>query len=250
MLLHELTSPRLATFAPDTPVVIPIAALEQHGAHMPLFTDSLLVGEVVRRVELELRDNMLLGPVMWLGNSEHHLDFPGTMTASPRAYLDLLGDMVENLLFHGFRRILLLNGHGGNIVPSQQAMFEVRQRHRQRGDLLLLSTTYWTLGSELDASFDWAQSQMGHAGEWETSMMLRIRPDLVHEHQQCETAPFGEFFPGAHRAWITKERTAIGHIGSPQVASEGKGEALFSAFSASVVRLVQKMADWDGSTWE
>lgn len=250
MLLHELTSPTLASKAPDTPVVLPIAALEQHGEHMPLFTDSLLVGEVSRRLDEALHDDMLLGPVMWLGNSEHHLDFPGTMTASPRAYLDMLGDLVENLLFHGFRRILLLNGHGGNIVPSQQAMFEVRQRHRQRDDLLLLSTTYWTLGAQLDESFDWAQSQMGHAGEWETSMMLQIRPDLVHDHQRCETTPFGEFFPGAHRAWITKERTAKGHIGSPQAASEAKGEALFSAFAASVIQLVKRMAHWDGLAWE
>ena len=80
--------------------------------------------------------------------------------------------------------------------------------------------------------------------------MLRIRPDLVHEHQNCETVPFGDFHPGAHRAWITKQRTSKGHIGSPQVASEDKGEALFAAFSAGVTELVRHMAQWDGSSWE
>ena len=84
---------------------------------------------------------------MWLGNSQHHIDFAGTMSAAPRTYLDTLSDMAENLLIHGFRRIVLLNGHGGNIVPAQQAVFEVRQKYRWRSDLLLLAATYWTLGA-------------------------------------------------------------------------------------------------------
>ena len=99
---------------------------------MPLFTDSLLLGEVIRRVTERLKDRVLFTPLMWLGNSEHHIDFPGTMTAAPRVYLDLLKDMVENFLVHGFTRIVLVNGHGGNIVPGQQAMFEVRQKYRER----------------------------------------------------------------------------------------------------------------------
>ncbi|MCA9174712.1 MAG: creatininase family protein, partial [Planctomycetales bacterium] len=250
MKYHELSSPALGQRAPHTPVVIPIAALEQHGDHMPLFTDSLLVAEVARRAEESLGDRVLFGPVMWFGNSEHHMDFPGTLSAAPRTYLNMLNDMVENLLTHGFRRIVLLNGHGGNIVPSQQAMFEVRQRHRERDDLLLLSTTYWTLGANVGDSHEWQQRQMGHAGEWETSMMLRIRPDLVGDHLACTTVPFGDFFPGSHRAWITKERTARGHIGSPQAATAEKGETLFATLSGDVIRLLEKVADWDGTAWE
>src|SRR5215471_5143003 len=144
MQLTDLKWPDIAALSRDVPVVIPIAALEQHGRHMPLFTDSLLLGEVIRRVSERLKDRILFTPLMWLGNSEHHLDFPGTMTAAPRVYLDLL-----------------------------KAMVELRQKYRQRGDLLLLSTTYWTLGTkprEKDHSF--VQDAMGHACEWETSMML------------------------------------------------------------------------------
>src|SRR6478672_11972862 len=148
MELPELAWPAVAALPKHTPVVFPIAALEQHGRHMPVFTDSLLLGEVIRRVTERLRERVLFTPLMWLGNSEHHLDFPGTMTAAPRVYLDLLKDMVENFLFHGFRRLVLVNGHGGNIVPGQQALFEVRQKYRQRRDLLLVSTTYWTLGAQ------------------------------------------------------------------------------------------------------
>ena len=130
---------------------------------------------------------VLFTPLMWLGNSEHHLDFPGTMTASPRVYLDLLRDMVENFIFHGFRRIVLVNGHGGNIVPAQQALFELRQKHRDRGELLLLSTTYWTLGGKPNAADkSFVQNRMGHACEWETSMMLRIAPHLVGDLKAVE----------------------------------------------------------------
>ena len=90
---------------------------------------------------------MVWTPLLWLGNSHHHLDFAGTLSAAPRTYLDLLGDLVDNLVAHGFRRIVLLNGHGGNIVPAQQAVFEARQRYRERSDLLLLAATYWLWGA-------------------------------------------------------------------------------------------------------
>src|ERR1700749_3746396 len=98
--------PSVAAAAGDRPVVIPIAAVEQHGRHMPVFTDSLLLGEVVRRAKEPLKERVLFAPLMWLGNSHHHMDFPGTLSASPRVYLDLLTDLAENLITHGFRRVV------------------------------------------------------------------------------------------------------------------------------------------------
>lgn len=250
MQLAEMKWPDVAALPRTTPVVIPIAALEQHGHHMPVFTDSMLLGEVMRRVSEELSDQVLFAPLMWLGNSEHHLDFPGTMTASPRVYLDLLRDIVENFVFHNFTRIVLVNGHGGNIVPSQQALFELRQKHRSRGDLLLLSTTYWTLGSQphkLDPSIK--QERMGHACELETSMMLRIAPQLVGDLKAVEAIEFGNSFEPGQRAWITKDRTAVGHIGDPRLATAEKGEILFRAFAADVVKLLGRVLAWDGTSW-
>ena len=150
MHLHEMAWPQVAALPVETPVVIPIAALEQHGQHMPLFTDSLLLSEVVRRAHEPLAERVLFAPLMWLGNSQHHLDFAGTMSAAPRTYLDLLKDVVGNFLFHGFQRIVLLNGHGGNTVPSHQALFELRQE-RRRASGLLLAATYWSLGAKPNA---------------------------------------------------------------------------------------------------
>src|SRR4051812_4495362 len=148
MELTDLSWPAVAALSKDTPVVFPIAALEQHGHHLPLFTDSLLLGEIVRRTKEKLGPRVLFTPLMWLGNSDHHLDFAGTLSAPPRAYLDLLNGLMENFLQHGFRRLVFINGHGGNDVPGKQAIFELRQRHRQRDDLLLLFSTYWGLGVE------------------------------------------------------------------------------------------------------
>jgi creatinine amidohydrolase len=249
--LLEMTWPQVAALSPDMPVVVPIAALEQHGRHMPLFTDSLLLGEVMRRIRDPLRDRVLFAPLMWLGNSHHHLDFPGTLSASPRVYLDMLIDLAENLIAHGFRRIVLLNGHGGNIVPAQQALFELRQKMRTRSDLLLLSSTYWTAGTRagsIDPSLH--QTQMGHACEYESSMMLRIRPELVGDYRAATDVPWGRAFAPASRAWITKDRTEPGHIGYPQHASAEKGEILFSAFAADVVALLERVIAWDGAEWD
>jgi creatinine amidohydrolase len=111
-----MKSPDVAALSKDTPVVVPIAALEQHGGHMPLFTDSLLCGEVVRRTAERLKDNVVFTPLIWLGNSHHHLDFAGTLSAEPRTYLDTLVGVFENLIHHGFKRLVFFNGHGATAV--------------------------------------------------------------------------------------------------------------------------------------
>ncbi|MGH9361656.1 MAG: creatininase family protein, partial [Thermoanaerobaculia bacterium] len=169
MQLAELTWRAVASLSRDTPVVFPVAALEQHGGHLPLYTDSFLLGEIVRRTAERFADRVLFAPLLWLGNSDHHLDFPGTLSAPPRAYLDVLDGLLENFIRHGFKRLVVLNGHGGNDVPGRQAVFEVRQRHRDRQDLLLLCATYWHFAEPRAAAAGLAQRHMGHACEWETS---------------------------------------------------------------------------------
>lgn len=251
MLLAELTWPDVAALDKNTPVVFPLAALEQHGRHLPVFTDSMLMGEIARRAELELRDEVLFAPLQWLGNSHHHLDFPGTMSAEPRVYLDLLGGMMENFLAHGFRRLFFLNGHGGNDVPGKQAVFELRQRHRDRADLLLLFATYWNLAPGAATSHPGLTQQvMGHACEWETSMILRLAPHLVKNHAATDEVPFGNPFEPASRGWIMNDRSVPGHVGDPRGASAEKGEALFQSFTAATVAMLRRVLAWDGSSWE
>src|SRR6266446_2469605 len=205
MRLTDLSWPKVQALSKDTPVVFPVAALEQHGGHLPLFTDSLLLGEVIRRVAEAMDDRILFAPLLWLGNSDHHLDFPGTLSAPPRTYLDLLNGLLENFIIHGFRRLVFINGHGGNDVPGKQTVFEARQRHRDRHDLLLLFATYWLLGGKPQAAdATLRQQQMGHACEWETSMILRITPHLVGDFKAADPVAFGNPFEPATRGWITK----------------------------------------------
>ena len=252
MELLEMPWPAVRALDRRTPVVIPLAALEQHGHHLPVFTDSLLCTEVLRRVKPALAGSVLFAPLMWLGNSEHHLDFPGSMSASPRVYLDLLRDMAENFLSHGFQRIVFVNGHGGNIVPAQQATFELRQKHRKTPGQLLLSTTYWTAGADpVEEIPGLHQNQMGHACEWETSMIQRIAPHLVvGDLKGVPDVPFGKAFEPAHRAWVMPDRSEPGHIGYPQYASPEKGEALFGVFSKAVTELLERVVAWDGRAWD
>ncbi|MEX2168365.1 MAG: creatininase family protein [Pirellulales bacterium] len=250
MDLLESNWPSVAALSKDTPVVFPIAALEQHGHHLPVFTDSYLLGEIIRRAKPSLADRVLFAPLMWLGNSAHHLEFSGTLTLSPRTYLDMLNDLAENFLQHGFRRIVFVNGHGGNDVPGRQAVFELRQRHRERDDLLLLLATYWSLGAKpWDTLPALEQREMGHACEWETSMMLRLSPDLVGDYRAAQPVDQDAPFAPAARGWITRERTTPGHIGSPHLATAEKGEHLFSLFSADVVAMLERVVRWDGKSW-
>jgi len=243
--------PAVGAVSKDMPIVVPIAAVEQHGPHLPVFTDSMLLGEVVRRAAEPLRDRVVWTPLLWLGNSHHHIDFAGTLSAAPRTYLDLLGDLIDNLVVHGFRRVVLVNGHGGNIVPSQQAVFEARQRYRQRDDLLLVAATYWLLGGkphQVDPTL--TQDRMLHACEWETSMILHLAPNLVGDLSQLEPVPEGVSFQPATRGWITKERSPLGYIGDPRRATALKGQTLFGVFSQDLVTFLERVIAWDGRSWD
>jgi creatinine amidohydrolase len=251
MLLADLTWPDVAALDKDIPVVFPVAALEQHGRHMPLFTDSLLMGEIARRAETQLGGRALFAPLQWLGNSHHHMDFAGTLSAEPRVYIDLLCGLLENFIAHGFKRLLILNGHGGNDVPGKQAIFEVRQRHRDRRDLLLLFATYWHLGTQPQSEQpSFKQAVMGHACEWETSMVLHLAPRLVKDHRHVAEVPFGSSFEPASRGWTMPDRSAPGHIGNPREASAEKGAALFGMFTRDAVKMIERMIAWDGASWE
>lgn len=250
MQLADMRWPEVAALSKDTPVVFPVAALEQHGHHMPVFTDSILCGEVVRRAAARVGDRALFAPLLWLGNSDHHLDFAGTLSAPPRAYLDVLGGLIDNFVAHGFKRLVFVNGHGGNDVPGKQAVFEARQRYRNRSDLLLIFATYWSLGGrpwETEPAL--VQREMGHACEWETSMVMRVAPHLVGPVESLISIPPDDPFAPAARGWITKDRTVPGHIGSPQFATAAKGEALFEAFSRDVAGLIDRVVAWDGVSW-
>ena len=147
---------------------------------------------------------------------------------------------------------MLLNGHGGNIVPAQQAVFEARQRYRQRDDLLLLAATYWLLGAkphQVDPTI--VQDRMGHACEWETSMILHLAPNLVGDLSRIEPVSLGMPFEPGH--------AGLDHAGAerspatsatPAAPPREKGQTLFRIFSHDVVTFLERVIAWDGRSWD
>jgi creatinine amidohydrolase len=252
MELLEMVWPDVDALPRTTPVVFPIAALEQHGRHMPLFTDSLLLGEVLRRVKAKsLAKYVLFAPLQWLGNSHHHLDMPGTLSASPRVYLDLLRDLAENMIVQGFTRIAFVNGHGGNTTPSQQACFELKQEYRDRRDFAFVALTYWDSANPTASIPGLTQNQMGHACEWETSMMLALRPELVKGPvAKVPEVPFGRGAAPGYRGWTMADRSEPGHIGNPAAATKEKGEALFEVFAGGVADFLERLTKYTGEGWD
>src|ERR1051325_1653538 len=161
-------------------VVAPLGSLEQHGHHLPMLTDTMIITEIARRAETALGDEAVFLPTLWLGASDHHRAMPGTVSASNNRYVGILEDLVESLIGGGFRRIFLLNGHGGNITPGRMALYNVQLRHRDKPNLYMAFSSWWAIAAEQVAAIQGLEAKnVTHACEQETSMILRIRPDLV-----------------------------------------------------------------------
>src|SRR5947209_16795782 len=166
-----MTSPELRQVSREnTVVLVPIASCEQHGGHLPTFTDTLLVTAVAEGVEQRLHQQVLLLPTLWLGASAHHLRFGATLSAEVDTHIGMLCDLLRPLLDDGYQRLLVLNGHGGNIDTMQVALRALQPQYTNRQ---LSAASYWDLASkELAALADGPRKSMGHACEFETSMML------------------------------------------------------------------------------
>lgn len=238
-------------------VVAPLGSLEQHGHHLPLLTDTLIITEVARRAEAELGAEALFLPTLWLGASDHHRAFGGTVSAANDHYVKILEDMVESLIGAGFRRIFLLNGHGGNITPGRQAIYNVQIRHHDDPDakeLFVTFTSWWAIAAEQVAAIQGLEAAaVTHACEQETSMILRIRPELVEMSEATGaniTFPSEFYWPDFSRpsrvdvARTFDQLSRTGAFGHPEIASVEKGEALFAAAAGEVVKFIREFRTW------
>jgi creatinine amidohydrolase len=236
-------------------VVVPLGSLEQHGHHLPLLTDSMIGAEVARRAEAELGDAALFLPMLWLGCSHHHNAFPGTVSLSRSVYVSVLVDMLESLIGAGFRKIFLLNAHGGNIGPANAAMYDVQLRHRQSKPELWLVFSSWfeIAAAQIAAIPALEQKQVTHACELETSAILQIRPELVKMERARGAnipAPSQFYVPddsAPSRVSVSRmfeQITETGALGHPELGSAEKGEALLAVATAEVVAFVREFAGW------
>jgi creatinine amidohydrolase len=241
MRFHEMTAPELRRVARDaTLVVAPLAACEQHSHHLATFTDTVLVTGVAEGVEKRLPDQVLLLPTQWMGASHHHLRFGGTLSASVDVHIDMIADLVTPLLEDGYQRVLVLNGHGGNVDTMQVALRRIQPRFSR---CVLSAASYWDLASkELAALAEGPRKSMGHACEFETSMMLALRPDLVRVDQiRDDPARDDVALRGLFLADDMMQKTDHGCVGYPERASAEKGRRLLDAAVGRVVEVAQTL---------
>jgi creatinine amidohydrolase len=241
MKFAEMTSPELRQVARDAALVLaPIAACEQHSRHLATFTDTVLVTGVADGVEQQLPRQVLQLPTLWLGASAHHLRFGATLSAEVDTHVQMLCDLLTPLLEDGYQRLLILNGHGGNIDTMQMALRRLQPRWRDRQ---LSAASYWDLAQkELAALAEGARKTMGHACEFETSMMLALRPDLVRRDQIKDDPPKEDAaLRGLYLAADMHQRTDHGAVGYPELATAEKGRAFLSAAVERTVEVVQEL---------
>jgi creatinine amidohydrolase len=187
---------------------------------------------------------VVVAPTVWSGLSEHHMPFGGTFTLDFATFRSLIECLCRSLLRHGFRRVLLLNGHGGNVAALRVVVDELRHL-----EVRLLTATYWLVDPLAIAEILERQSGVQHACEAETSMVMALRPELVDE-SQLEAAKClepGQVAGGAQAVFgrvAFKERTPTGAVGDPTAASPEKGERLLEASAAAVAGVLSNDALW------
>ncbi len=254
MLYAEHTSPEIGRLAPKTIALLPLASVEQHGRHLPLITDTALVTEVAKRVERALPKQVALLPTLWLGSSHHHLGFPGTVSVTSATYIQMIMEVVECLSRAGFRRIFLLNGHGGNIVPGGEVLNRLNQKWHGPKEPWVAFASYWiTAAAELASQKFMKTPRLSHACEYETSMMLALRTDWVKlKLARGENQTRGSKFycpSGTPPSRITvsesfHQLTSVGAIGSPELSTPEKGRKLFNLIAPVMIDCLKDFSKW------
>lgn len=252
MLLQNLSWPDLKQIAKKI-FIVPLGSLEQHGHHLPLFTDSYIVSEIASRVESERANQVILLPTQWLGHSPHHRHF-GCVSLDLIPYIEMICGICRSLVAIGARKIFLLNGHGGNDIPCKAAQRQLKSEFAALSDLYIVYATYWNLAA---AEFETIRSSpvggMGHACEMETSVMLSKYPHLVAMEKAHTDGP------GPQMGYLSNdmlhplpfslinefnEISKTGVIGMPEFASSEKGKQFLDAAKTSVIALIEDMQGW------
>lgn len=230
--------------------VVLVGSNEQHGPHLPIETDSRLVFEVVTRALDAVGDKVkaVLTPVLWCGYSTHHMDFPGTLTLKPHTFIDVVSQICESLTHHGFKKILIVNGHGGNTAAIQVAARNLRDSHP---DVLVATANYWDFIRDYP---EFHESTQGcHSCEFETNLMLLLRSSLVDMKAapKCPVKPKSKYFARAlfggkvvNVAENIKDLSATGCWGEPDKATREKGERLLSTLVKSMAEFFVEFDRW------
>lgn len=255
MLWQEMTGPDLRTAGEAGAVLaVPIGAVEQHGPHLPVGTDSLCAAEISREAVARLPAEVqaVLAPPLWYGYSHDHLGFAGTLSLPARVMEDVLVAIGVTAAASGFRRILFVNGHGGNDRLIYYALRRIRDAVGH--DMCLAGVTYWKLASaDLQRLRSSSPGGMGHACELETSLVLHFREDLVKmDLARREVPPPYSRYRAVDLLGsgavvspdMFRQRTSSGVTGDPTVATAEKGMAFTEAIAQELANLVTEFSTW------
>lgn len=230
----------------DAIVILPIASLEQHGQHLPVEVDSRLGEELVARTARKIAgrgEPVVVLPVLWTGLSEHHMSFGGTISLDVAEFSALMAGVVRSVVRAGFKRLVLLNAHGGN----ENALRTIVDDFTPRFGIPIVQFTYWYAAAAAVARILETQGGLTHACEAETSMMMAIRPDLVAtdrippDNSNASHEPVG----GVYRWRSIGSRSASGSLGNPAAGTAEKGERLFEAISDVLADKLCNRDLWD-----
>lgn len=256
MRLEQAHWPELSSLR-DRIFVVPLGSMEQHGHHLPLFTDSLIVGHVADRAEQLCSDQIVLLPVQWLGHSPHHRRF-GCVSLDLMPYVDMIRGICRSLVHIGARKIFLLNGHGGNDIPCKAALRELKSEFESLRDLYIVYATYWNLAAEEFSQIRESPiGGMGHACEMETSILLAREPGGVEIGKARRGGPTAETgfrimdmlkSPPFFMINEFDELSPNGVIGMPEFATAEKGEQFLNAAGEAVARFIREFRSWDFQT--
>jgi creatinine amidohydrolase len=248
----ELTWPEMRdAIARQPAVLLPFGTVEDHGPHLPINTDNVIVEAICLEAARRAPDDVLVLPLVPYGLDEHHMDFPGTISVSVPALLAYVTGVATSVARHGFTHLLIVNGHGSNASIADLA---ARQVVLETGIICGAMSPNAAIDPTLaEPAFSHmrrsAPGGVAHAGEYETAMMLHLRPDLVHMDQavreigQLEL----EYFSWDHNrpsilAWQDwwSRMSQSGVCGDPTVATAEFGKALFETTVENMIRFVRE----------
>lgn len=250
MIWERMTSAEIGAVDRATPVLISLAAVEQHGPHLAVATDSVIGAHLLARLEAARPDGVLVLPQVKVGCSEHHMDFPGTLTLTHATFMAVVTDMVGSVVRQGFRSVVLLNSHGGNQAVGALLAETLGAAHP---GCRIVFATWWRLAGEALAGLvEGGPGATGHACEFETSLMLTaapddVRTDLIPGPSRAPTFAWADgdmlAAPAAALYRTMAEQTGgTGVAGDPSRADAAKGERIVAAVVERLAAMVDDLA--------
>jgi creatinine amidohydrolase len=246
---NALTRQELAAALQNVVVILPTAATEQHGPHLATGHDALVIDEIVRRAtaQLDPETQVVIAPTQVFGSSDHHLPFGGTLSLRSETYLHVVMDLLRSMIASGARRVLVINGHGGNHELNQVAVRDIALAQPPGRRVTLTAGSWWTIAAaDLAQHPHFAAVRIpGHAGQLETAMMLALRPELVQVERPARDADpsIGSVIPGMRVEGEVRWADFDGFTDSPALATPELGTLALDLAGDSLAKAITQLSN-------